>query len=632
VTDKKNRRPILNEPPVLEMKALEETCQEVSLRIVRSTPSGQWSTIAPQTLKPLLDLKSGELEKWLADYAGGGSFVIEARDPSTMETVLPRWRIVLPGAPKDPKRNLPQPGVMGGSIPGMVPGVGGIPVPPAALAAGLPAPRMAGPGQVTLPPQDQLPRWASSYSAGDQWSVFYDQALRGGQLPQGASMHSDALAYTQAQTWQTQHSQERAENAKIRTELEQARKEMRDLIDKKDEEIRRVERARAEEKAEGQMLALRAEINAMRDNRGMDWAPIAAAIAPIAAAWIATGKDREKIEADRTLKTMELSASQNATMIQTLVKGKDGNLDWVKLLPALAPLIIEFMKNTGPAAAAEAQATADETKMMQFKMISDLIMAQAQQGGDAPWWLPMVQSIMEGLGDMAQTVGRTAPTRQLPAGAPQAQLAQQDPATVATGDDAEVWRQLETLDPDAAQLTQVVWKNVPVEAGFHTHEWRLLIFNIHSQVLPQKLAPKIVDHLEHLHDFEMLPNVLRDVFEHPQKIAEVIMALPIGQRSPDYAQLLIQTVVGELQSRAEAYEGQSEEAPTYEPPGSIVTPPPDPEEALEKALEVVSDEPQPPQSDASEDGNGEQVVGPTDEPVTPFTSVEIETQPQGDQR
>ena len=106
---KSNKRPIINDIPVQELMKIKDTTPEVRLKVRRTTSSGQWMSVIPRAIKPITDLMDGKLEEWLQSYSGGGQYIIEVWDPLTEEPAVDRFRIVLPGAPKDPKLNAAEP-------------------------------------------------------------------------------------------------------------------------------------------------------------------------------------------------------------------------------------------------------------------------------------------------------------------------------------------------------------------------------------------------------------------------------------------------------------------------------------------------------------------------------------------
>lgn len=111
-----------------------------------------------------------------------------------------------------------------------------------------------------------------------------------------------------------------------------------------------------------------------------------------------------------------------------------------------------------------------------------------------------------------------------------------------------MWQHLSEIDAQAAANTRLVWEQIPREAGFHTHEWRILIFNMHAKAETEELAEKIVDHLQHLVDYQMVPPILQNVFDDPRDALEpIFMQLPIalpelgGDR--DYMTKLLDAIV-----------------------------------------------------------------------------------------
>ena len=174
---KSNKRPIINDIPVQELMKIKDTTPEVRLKVRRTTSSGQWMSVIPRAIKPITDMMDGKLEEWLQSYSGGGQYIIEVWDPLTEEPACDRFRIVLPGAPRDPKLNAsdertPPPH---NGAPSVV-RRWGVEVPKDAYhSPGIATPQMIGQGQISRPPQDGLPSWAKRYPASQQWEMYYDR-------------------------------------------------------------------------------------------------------------------------------------------------------------------------------------------------------------------------------------------------------------------------------------------------------------------------------------------------------------------------------------------------------------------------------------------------------------------------
>ena len=150
MTSKTNKRPIINDIPVKELNAAKDTTPEVRVKVVRTTSSGQWLSVAPRLIKPISDLTNGRIEEWLQGYSGGGSYVLEVFDPSTDEPMCDRFRLTLPGAPRDPKLT-PQ---AGASANGQARNRFGVQVPPSAYEVpGVATPNLDTRGQLNSPPQ-----------------------------------------------------------------------------------------------------------------------------------------------------------------------------------------------------------------------------------------------------------------------------------------------------------------------------------------------------------------------------------------------------------------------------------------------------------------------------------------------
>lgn len=596
----KNKRPTIKEIPRKEIDDLiAKGVQNVRIRILRRAPNGTIQTITPGADIETVDMINGTLERNLDTFAGGGTHTVETMDTMTYEEILPRFQLNFGSRPRDTKTctdgdlhlyfgssHMPGPSHPAASgfgfgqqppqqplqrapqAPGAFQQFGPVQVPSTAFRTpGVATPRYTAPGQLDLPPADQLPGWARSYPAATQWAAYYEAMQQQGRLPEGASVHSDQLAQQHASTWQTQWSGERAENAKLRAELEQIRRENQERDRKYQEELRKIEKERSEEKHRLELERLRSEIQMVKDGgtakTGPDWGSLSAAFAPVLATLIESRTSVQKIESDRTLESMKIEKSQHAEMVKAM-HDKPGLGDQiVPLITAAVPILQAWMSNNSPGSRAEIMDVQHQSQMMQLKMVSDMILAHAENQPEPPTWLPLVQGVLEGIqklgqGALQQMSVHQAPPRQLPPAPDGTPTAEQKHPVVE--DENAVWARLAETDEQAARMTQMVWENIPAAAGFHTHEWRILIFNIHCRSYPEQIAPTMVDHLEHCERYNLMPEPLVSVFDTPREaITPIIEGLPIGSADPDYASRLVDTLVAEVESRLDSDEDETPE-------------------------------------------------------------------------
>ena len=267
------------------------------------------------------------------------------------------------------------------------------------------------------------------------------------------------------------------------------------------------------------MESLRSEITALKDTPRptVDWAAVLAGAAPIIAAYLGSSKDRE-------IKSMEVQSAQQAALMQVVASPKGNNLG--ELLAAGAPIISAMLANQSPQAKAEALATNQEINMMMIKMIADLQSGMAPQEDTWSRVIGMLGGMMQNAGSMQGLPGQATPA--LSAGPNQAQA--QDP----------VWENMTRSNPEAAQKTQLVMQHMPDDIGFHTHEWKLLIFNIHAKTAPTDLVPMLIQHLHHCEGFGLLPQPFENVWSDPRgSLGAVLAALPINADDPSYCEAIL---------------------------------------------------------------------------------------------
>jgi len=565
---KSNKRPIINDIPVQELMKIKDTTPEVRLKVRRTTSSGQWMSVVPRAIKPITDMMDGKLEEWLQSYSGGGQYIIEVWDPLTEEPACDRFRIVLPGAPKDPKLNASDegpPAQNGNSVVRRW----GVEIPKEAYhSPGIATPQMIGQGQISRPPLEGLPSWAKRYPASQQWEMYYDRQRADGKLPVGASVHSDQLAVGYAKTFQEREADARAINAQLTEKLTALNDKHNTELSRLRDEMARIREEAARKESQSQVDALRAEITALRETpkQTVDWGAVLAGAAPIIAAYLGSTKDKE-------IKSLEVQSAQQAAMMQVVTAPKGNNIG--ELLTAAAPIISAMLANQSPQAKAEALATNQEINMMMIKMIADLQAGMAPQEDTWSRVIGMLGGMMQNAGSMQGLPQGAAPA--LGSGAPAQQAT--DPT----------WERMANSDPAAAQKTQLVMQHMPTDLGFHTHEWKLLIFNIHAKTAPSDLVPMLIQHLHHCEGFGLLPQPFENVWTDPRgSLGAVLAALPINADDPAYCEAVLehfeQTVKGAISSHNEKRRDASQN-----PPIDITPPAPIEVERMGSEIEMPSD-------------------------------------------
>ena len=105
-----------------------------------------------------------------------------------------------------------------------------------------------------------------------------------------------------------------------------------------------------------------------------------------------------------------------------------------------------------------------------------------------------------------------------------------------------------------------------------------MIFNVHTKLAVDELAPIIVSLLVNNQNFGSLPVPLEKVFESEedarQAFTSVIAPLPISQIDAEYTEQLIEAVLSELGSIVEDEDEEDEHEDNGTTTTAVVTPPP----------------------------------------------------------
>jgi len=601
----------------------------IALEIKRKLPSGKWADIRKGILVPpeaLFNLGSA-----VRQLCGGGGFVYTITDPNTREVIAPRWEETYDGMPRATPEDLtivweentrellvqrksmtlgvvdnPLSPMLGGPAggggyslsSGLTQGMG---VPPMPSQPALPQPQRDLHGNVLPPPPEMVPSWLRTMPAFVQWDhVIRQRSEQQGEPTAQQWVHHEIREQGSLKAQVAQLSAQLQQQMMLtQAQIEKVQQEAAAKIEaEKDARIRaerEVERSREESRTallQSQIEALRMEISRPKEKeKSLDAVGLVAAAAPIIAAYLGKGSEERRYDLE------ERRHSQDAQLrfFAELTKKKDDGLLTIlkDFGPILAPIVLKWIDNTGPAAYSEALSIEHEQKLMQLKMIYDML--QAQMPDPDPVW----KQIMDGLAGMfSPMINRMMLPRppeprapQLTNGVPQQHV--DAPTSVEGNGQASAPPQRETLmdrltmqDPQAAQMVQLVYERLPPELGFHTHEWITIIFNIHAKLDPEELAPKIVSLLTNNEAFGMLPGPFEHVFDSPEAarnaMTTVLGPLPISQQDPNYiAELLELTLEGITEANTDEEEEELPETEVVEVPKNkgrksraVVTPAP----------------------------------------------------------
>lgn len=306
---------------------------------------------------------------------------------------------------------------------------------------------------------------------------------------------------------------------------------------------REIERTRHE----AEMKALTAKIDALANAKpAFDMTAVvglASAFAPVAQAWVSSGKEARKTETEQNVKLLTSVLAENG-------KKKDASLAEILgaaggVLAPFAPMIVEWMKNKSPGVQAEVMQMEQENRLMLLKMMADMI-SSMQPEPETPAQ-QIIQGIMQVVGSMAAGRGMLPPGQQQQPRAMPAST--QDAAPPPASDLEELFAKMQVQDAAAANYVRLIYQQLSRDWGFHTHEWATLIFNLHVRLEPTELAPAIAEHIAHCEAYQILPPALANVFAQPAEALQTVFGqLPISREDPAYVEQVMGMVAEHLRA------------------------------------------------------------------------------------
>jgi hypothetical protein len=587
--------------------AIEKGINEVSVKVSRRNHRGQLQALVSQWAIPTADLAN--LDGRLGQMAGGGEYLIDSFNTmNLLERVLPPFMVRIEGAPRPADTQVlagqmqqPQgmnPTSFGGlsmaTNPfqvqhGQTPMLQGLLTPQGAQGplplAGVPGQPFMYPGQQ---PQGQpgVFGWAGGLAPQQQADYLRHYEA---QLPPGASIPSDAMALKQVADMKAEVATARAEAAAAAEKLEAERAVHKEAQAKLSERLDRIERegkdrehklqldlmekkfsAQIEKMAEQSKAASEAAKLAAatpKSNPIADYVPLVAALAPVLAAMVSSGKESQ-------------AQTMQALVALSTPKPNNANMDLLKTLtPVIAPMILKFMDSRGPDAQSKAYEVLADSNMQQMAMMAQFIQTMAASQGDQSPWVPFLQQaaggIMETIGaymeskkqqqqpphmiHQGQVHGLPQPPSQPPSsmGATVVQPAQQDQPQG---------------PPSPREIVNMIMLSPQVPQEFKTQGWTDVLLSVHSQEPVEKAATVFLDHVEALMQANKLPQILSQILAHPEQVVGgLIRGLPISQINPQYAESLIAKII-EVLSQPEDGEEEADVQPFNA--GPIITPAP----------------------------------------------------------
>ena len=350
---------------------------------------------------------------------------------------------------------------------------------------------------------------------------------------------------------------------------------------------------------EAKITALSEAKNAKKETGVEDWLKILVPLAPVLSTLVATRKDEAKIEAEKEMKRYELSQAQSNQMLAAIMGKKDDSMAVmmpmiVKMMDTNSPaaraeaasmqtetqmMLIKMMsdmmreQNQGP----EQPIWYPLVERMLEGMQSALAMsayqkqADAQRAAHAPapalpapapqyvqntraqpvqntTYVPEQPTNVQAF-DTSSTVARVSimPAAQVyPAQAsePEPVLAQEEeddgpginPYPVKLDWSPAGFGAYQAKNPTIANITKLIYENLPPQfGGFHTEEWRHIIYNLHANSDAQDLAHTTAEYILFLHEENALPDAFDDIFTDPKgTILRILGVLPVANANPEY--------------------------------------------------------------------------------------------------
>lgn len=560
--------------PYEAINEAKKSYENVKVRVARRNDKGQLGTVYGSIVRTLDELF--EIDAWLANMAGGGEYRIEARDPNNPATwVVPPFKVKVEGAPHKPK--------FLGSPTGFAPdqSTGG------------------GPGMFDPNNQPPPPPWlAGMHPAMQQYYGGYDRYTpprmpRSSQLAPGATMASDQVAMR--------------ELSETKAALAETRAELKAFVDKHDTETQRLRDQLADERERAREARHQAEMKLMMERIEMAekarQAPAAepqqsaierfAWLAPVLVAWLESNGNKDA-------KAIEMQQNGMKTLLEASLQQSNRADPGMEMMKSVVmPMMLKQMEAKSPKALAELYNATTENNLNSVAMMAQLIEAFAANQENEPWWLPMVKETMNGAMGITEHImnsQRPEPPRMQPGAPPPQQMAAPPQAP------QEAVYKTETAQPPAPapQATEDQSRPQNVQEAlmlgmlppdFQTKPWKRIVLALHKDTNLERVVNTVTQHLEHLIEFDDLPQLLADLVDYPEEaLQRVLQPMPAFQQRRDFVEAVYSNVL--LALREDGYivldvEQETEQEQRGEHPPDIETDPAPPEE--ETVAEVVQE-------------------------------------------
>lgn len=560
----------LKEVPLDELAQLTQRFERVAVGIKRRNNRGHlaslgWNGVL-MTPQEVMDIAS-----WIAPRGGGGIYVVDIVNPKdTLDRLLPPFEVVIEGTPKAPiSLYTPLASPMSHPARPMTPQLDPTYDPTR------PVPGAITPNDVPLiPGVNDMPRYNMEWSQGlhPQVRASYEAQVAqqqrmhstAGPLAPGASIPSDLLAVDALRRAEARSAEL---EAKLTAMLQRAEERERAL-----QEQLREERDKAREREHQlQLEMLRVQITQRTDNTpkrslAEEMAPIVAALAPVLGTMVQASKESGA-------KSLELQQQGMQQLLNLIVaQGNKPQPDPLDTVAKLTPLLTATQKDpTANVAMVEAMGN---MQLQMTGMMAQMIetFGAASSGDSTPPWLPIVQTIAQGMMQMSQAA-QADQQRQIMLAQQQRQFAApQAPIVVAPPRPAVVpGTPTQSQSPtQPAQASQSGTSGVPFHTidntpppvmpaapiklnaamldllpnAFRTQEWKGIIVGLHERKPPDMIGTVIARHIGHLDEFEMLPDVLHDYhLDPPGALRRLVQPLPIFAADIAYCEAVIEHTV-----------------------------------------------------------------------------------------
>lgn len=574
------KKTALPEIPIEQLKALVGHYETVSVRLARRNERGQLQTLGRYVMDPL---KVCEADTWASQEAdgdgfGGGTFCFDVYDTVSQAALVPRFEVQVAGPPTF-KTKAPQGQSFGDALP----------------SGGVMSQGFGFPGQYPMPPQAQLPvsvarqmpPWVQGLPVQQQ--IDYAQMvglMQGPVTPPTGRYAAPVAQFTSDVVLREQVEESRSQLAAMQKQLEDLNKQReREAQQAREREAHlREERREAERRADAERVEQRFREMTEMIRQGQSAKPV---LSPEAIGSIVTGaagiftslmtanRDRDAIQAERQNKSQELQMNGIQTLMHaTLAKGggNQGLVDMMKIvIPAISPLALAWWESRSPRAQADLVATMAENNITTISLMAQLIQQFSEGQGDQPYWLPMVQEVINGVVDTAKQVA----ARSKEAGGAQPPVASMHAPAAPSHLQVspELAQALEGKQGTYGyQVTAQIFGHAQFPVSFKTPPWAQILCAAHNQENVELVADFMAEHLLALGD--EIPREIQMLWTFPERTLQAIFStLPIAQANPDYTKRLIQTVVQKLADAEEDEGGDEGDDSGGEP---VVTPSPKP--------------------------------------------------------